>query len=95
MTNVLKFQAPHRREHRQPKTTIERPFRTDYAGAWCGHCKTRESAIAAAIRHVLYDGYSRATITDVRTGKDIARVVVNSDRKGVRIYTESQLRKVR
>lgn len=94
MSNVLTFQRPHRREHRQPKVTTERPFRTDYAGSWFGHCKTRESAIAAAIKHILYDGYSRATITDVRNGKTVARVIVNPDRKSVRVETETQLRKI-
>lgn len=95
MTNVLKFQAPHRREHRQPKITTERPFKTDYAGAWCGHCKTRESAISAAIKHILYDGYSKCTITDLRTGHDVARLMISLDRKSVHIKTETQLRKVR
>lgn len=57
-----------------------RPFKTDYAGAWSGHCLTRESAIVAAVKHVVKDGYSRATITDKRSNQDVARVSLSTDR---------------
>jgi diaminopimelate epimerase len=72
---------------------MARPFQTDYAGAWRGHCKTRESALRAAVRHVVDDGYSRATVTDVRTGEDVARVRVAADRRTVTIETIKPLRK--
>jgi hypothetical protein len=68
------------------KTTINkpqftRPFETDYAGAWKGHCKSRESAILAAMLHVVRDGYSRATITNKETTEVVARVSLTPDRK--------------
>jgi hypothetical protein len=72
----------------------ERRFKTDYAGAWCGHCATRESAIIAAIKHVVSDGYTRATITDKLTHQDIARVHLSVDRKRAVIETVMQLRRV-
>lgn len=40
----------------------ERPFTTDYAGAWKGHCLTREGAIKAAVKHVVDDGYTTCVI---------------------------------
>ncbi len=58
----------------------ERPFKTDYAGAWSGHSKSREGAVIAAMKHVVRDGYNKATITDMRTNRDVARVRVNADR---------------
>lgn len=71
-----------------------RPFETDYAGAWKGHCKTRESAIIAAMRHVVQDGYTRATITDARTGVVVAWVVVTDDKKSAIVTTVTQLKKI-
>lgn len=58
-----------------------RRYRTDYAGVWHGHCKTRESAIVAAVKHVINDHYSSATVTDRETDVDIARVRLSKDRK--------------
>lgn len=52
---------------------MARPFETDYAGAWRGHCKTLENAVEAAVRHVLRDGYSVCTISG-QTGKPLAWV---------------------
>lgn len=57
-----------------------RRYETDYAGAWRGFCKTRESAIIAAIKHVVNDGYTRCTITDRETGSPVARVGLNAER---------------
>jgi hypothetical protein len=57
-----------------------RRYETDYAGAWRGFCKTRESAIVAAIKHVVNDGYTRCTITDRETGSPVARVGLNAER---------------
>ena len=57
-----------------------RKFETDYAGAWRGFCKTRESAIIAAIKHVVNDGYTACTITDRETGSPVARVRLDSNR---------------
>lgn len=57
-----------------------RPFLTTYAGAFNGHSKTREGAIMAAMKHVVRDGYNKATITDQIRGIDVARVIVNKDR---------------
>lgn len=71
-----------------------RPFETDYAGAWKGHCKTRESAIMAAMRHVVMDAYTSATITDVRAGTIVARVRLSDDRKSAMVETAKPLRKV-
>lgn len=75
--------------------TILRPFETDYAGAWRGHCKTRESAIMAAMRHCVMDAYTRATITDVRNGEIVARVRLTDDRKSAVVETTKPMRKIR
>lgn len=58
-----------------------RRYRTDYAGFWHGHCKTRESAIVAAVKRVINDHCSSATITDRETDTDIARIRISKDRK--------------
>ncbi len=63
-----------------------RNFETDYSGAWRGFCKSRESAIIAAIRKMVNEGYSRCTITNRETGQVAVRlerinpkqVIVNS-----------------
>lgn len=73
---------------------MARPFQTDYAAAWRGHCKTRESAINAAVKHIVNDGYTRATITDMNSGQDVARVTISADRKTATIHTLRPLRKV-
>jgi hypothetical protein len=70
-----------------------RPFETDYAGIWRGHCKTRESAIIAAMRHVVHDCCTRATITDTRTGETIARIRISENRKHAILDTVTQLRR--
>lgn len=59
---------------------MPRRFMTDYAGAFRGHCNTRESAIVAAIKHVVNDGYTRATITDKERNVDVARVRMSDNR---------------
>jgi hypothetical protein len=74
---------------------MSRRFETDYAGAWKGHCVTRESAILAAVRHIVQDGYSRATITDKVSGEVVARVSLSNDRRNAQIDTEKALRKVK
>lgn len=71
-----------------------RRFETDYAGAWRGHCKTRESAIMAAMRHVVSDGYTSATITDKSTNQIVARVYVTKDRKMAQVEVIKQFRKI-
>lgn len=71
-----------------------RNFETDYAGAWRGHCKTRESAMDAAFKHIISDGYSRATITDKRTGEVVARLPLAGDRRSVLVWTAKVIRKV-
>jgi len=58
-----------------------RRYRTDYAGVWSGYCKTRESAMVAAVKHVVNDHYSSATIIDRETDEDIARIRISKDRK--------------
>lgn len=70
----------YKRNHKAKNTGTPRPFQTDYAGAWRGHCKTRESAIIAATKHIVNDGYSRATITNLDTQQDVARVRLSADR---------------
>lgn len=72
---------------------VTRPYETDYAGLWRGHCKTRESAILAAMKHVVTDGYTRATITDTTTGTVVARVRVSEDRKHALVETVTQIRR--
>ncbi len=73
---------------------MTRRYETDYAGAWKGHCKTRESAIMAAMRHVVNDGYTSATITDKQTGIVVAWVRLSADRKTASVDTITQLRKI-
>ena len=68
-----------------------RPYETDYAGAWRGHCASRESAILAAMRHIVRDGYSRATITDKRDGTVIARLRLSTDRRRAVVDTLTPL----
>ncbi len=68
-----------------PVQDFIRPFNTDYAGAWNGSCKTRETALIAAVKHIVNDGYSKATITDKRTGKDVARVSLDKGRRSATI----------
>jgi hypothetical protein len=79
----------------KPKPTLSaRPFETDYAGAWRGHCKTRESAIRAAIRHILDDYYTACTVTGPG-GEHVARIrVADRARKRVEITLESPLRQM-
>lgn len=72
------------------KSTNSRPFTTDYAGTWQGHCKTRESATKAAIRHLLDDGYTACTITNGT--EPVARMRVSADRTMVTITYERPLR---
>jgi hypothetical protein len=57
-----------------------RRYETDYTGTWRGYCKSRESAIIAAIKHVVNDGYTSCTITDRETSSPVARVRLNGDR---------------
>lgn len=63
----------------------ERPFETDYSGAFPGHAKSREGAVLAAMRHLVQDGYSKATVTDKRTGKVVARLSMDRNRKAVEV----------
>jgi len=71
-----------------------RMFTTDYAGAWSGHCKTRESAIVAAIKHIVNDGYTRATITNRVTGEDVARVRLSNDRTRAEVTVVKPFKKI-
>lgn len=59
---------------------MSRPFQTDYAGWFPGRCKSRESAVQAAVKHIVTDGYSRCTITDTRSGEVVARVRLSTNR---------------
>lgn len=77
------------RRKTKPAVTLARPFTTDYAGAWQGHCKTRESAIRAAVRHILEDGYTACTIT--MGERHVARVTTGTNRKAFFVYLESRL----
>lgn len=87
MKNRAKLRLVH------PVST-SRPFKTDYAGAFSGHCKTREGAIMAAMKHIVKDGYSRATITDTETDTDVARVSLNKERTRAVVEVIKPLRKV-
>lgn len=72
---------------------MTRPFETDYSGAWRGHCKTRESAILAAMRHVVNNGYSHCTITDLTRGEIVARVSLSQDRRRATVEVVHPLKK--
>lgn len=71
-----------------------RPFKNDYAGIWAGHCSTRESALVAAMKHVIRDCCTRATITDTRTGEDVARIRLSADRKSGYVELVKPLKKI-
>jgi hypothetical protein len=71
-----------------------RRYETDYAGAWRGFCKTRESAIVAAIKHIVNDGYTRCTITDRQTGSPVARVELNAERTRAVVTVVDKFREV-
>lgn len=75
-------------------SSLPRRFETDYAGAWKGHCITRENACDAAMRHVIRDGYTKATITDKHTKQVVARIRLSDDRKTATLTTEKPLRKI-
>jgi hypothetical protein len=64
-----------------------RKYKTDYAGAWSGYCKTLESAIVAGAKHVVRDGYSRCTIIDRETDREVARISLNAARTRAVITT--------
>ena len=66
-----------------------RKFETDYAGTWRGFCKSRETALLAAVRHLVNDGYTACTITDRETNQVIARVRMEKGRKTATITTVS------
>jgi hypothetical protein len=63
-----------RARRKSAPVTAERPFETDYAGAWHGRCKSRESAVNAASKHIQSDGYAKCTVTDLRTNYIVAEV---------------------
>lgn len=71
-----------------------RRFETDYAGAWRGFCKTRESAIIAGVRHILQDGYTACTITDRETGMFVARVSLDPTRRRAVVETQKVIKRV-
>lgn len=71
-----------------------RKFETDYAGAWRGFCKTRESAVVAAIKHIMRDGYRACTVTDRETGMIVARISLSDNKKHVEITTVTQIKKI-
>ena len=80
----------------RPNQRFIRRFVTTYAGiARQGYCNSRESAIEAAVGHILEDGYSKCTITDRHTGLDIAWLELSRDRKAVRVTTVTIIQKVR
>lgn len=79
--------------HSAPKAASPRRFETDYAGAWRGYCKTRESAVLAGIRHILQDGYTTCTITDRETGMFVARVYLTSGYRAI-VETQKVIKKI-
>ena len=85
----------YKRQHKAKNTGSPRPFETDYAGAWRGRCKSRENAIIAAAKHIVNDGYTRATITNTDTGQDIARLRLSADRKRAVIEVVTPFKTVR
>jgi hypothetical protein len=79
---------------KSPQFNGSRPFKTDYAGAWCGYAKTRESAVRAAHDHIMRDGYSRCTIVDLRTDEEAAWCRLGDDKRSVITHTARVIRKV-
>ena len=79
---------------KRQKVTSERRYENTYAGMWPGFCKTRESALLAACRHLVTDGYTSATVTDRHTGETVARVRLSADRKRASIEVVKPLKKV-
>lgn len=75
-------------------STRSRPFKIDYAGCWPGFACTREGAIDAAGRHMTRDGYTRATVTDVRTDTHVASVELRPGGFGYIVTTAKRFRKV-
>jgi hypothetical protein len=73
---------------------MERRFKTDYAGAWAGYCKTRESAIDAAEHHLVSDGYTSCTVIDMWKNIEVARLAISADRKTITIQTITKMRRV-
>jgi hypothetical protein len=88
---VVSNKPPVKRKKPAP-TVSTRPFLTTYAGMWCGHCKTRESAILAAVKRVVNDGYLKATITDTTTNQDVVRIRVNAARTQAIVDTVKPLK---
>lgn len=71
-----------------------RRFETSYAGLWNGYCVSRESAIMAAMLHIVRDGYTKATITDRHTREVVARVSLSEDRKRAIVDVIKPLKKI-
>ena len=75
--------------NRTKPTPNTRPFENDYAGAWRGHCKSRESAITAAQKHCVQDGYRACTISE--NGLPVAWVTYDYRAKTVTIKTATHM----
>lgn len=73
---------------------IIRRYETSYAGARSGYSNTRESAINAAIGHIVRDGYTAATITDRKTLEDVAWIKLADNKRSVLITTAHNIKKV-
>ena len=83
MTNMAKTKALKTVGH-TPVTDNPRFYRTDYAGGTRpGYCVTQESATCAAIRHILLDGYTSATISCMITGADLVRLRISDNKTQV------------
>jgi len=94
VSNLLPIFQAGQREFKVRRSRYEgsRPFQTTYAGAFNGYSKTREGAIMAAMRHVVKDGYNRATITDRVRDVDVAWVTVNKDRTSATVQVAKALK---
>jgi hypothetical protein len=66
----------------------ERLYRVDYAsGSAPGFCKTLESATIRAIRYILLHDCSAATISDMISGMDVARLQVDTTRTKIKVIS--------
>lgn len=76
------------------KATRARRFKTDYAGFWSGHCLTRESAVIAAMKRMVRDCCTRATVTDLDTGIDVVRLTLSADRTRATVTAVEPFRRI-
>lgn len=66
----------------------KRFFQTDYAsGSRPGFCLSLESATMAAMKRILFDGFTSATISTIGGDQDVARLKMNDEKTRILITT--------